>query len=343
MRNSSGYKRRRALLTAGAISIVALAPAIAEAETTLRVSCFLPERSISVSKALQPWMAAVEKEAAGELKFTGYWGGSLGRNPRKQYDILRDGITDVGYVVPGYNPGKFPDFGLYQLPFLTESAKEASVAIERMYRKGYVRGLEEVQMIGFFATDPNKLHMTKPISSLDDIKGKKIRTAGPVYADFVRALGGTPVGMPVTQLTESLSRGLLDGALLGWGGSFVFRLQSVTAYHLEAPLGVAAQFVAINKDKWNKLSQKAQAAIEKYSGEYMANLGGGGYDSFGVFARKKFAEAGKREIVTASPDQIAKLMAVAKPVHESWIASNENGAEKYEAVTQIIADIRAGK
>jgi len=333
---------RKFLIASSILLSIGIGEALAKA-TTLSIVCFLPPRSVSVSKVFVPWIKTVEAAAEGDLKFQPYWGGSLGRNPKKQYDMLKDGVADVVYVLPNYTPGQFPDFSIFELPYLVRSGEEGSVAIWRMHQKGLMRGLQQGHVIGFFSTEPNLFHTTKPIASLSQIKGLKIRSAGPVYGAFVKHLGGVPIGMPVTQMTEAISRGVVDGALLGWGGSLVFRLHNVTSHHYEAPLGISPFFVSVNQSKWNALSQKAKAAITKYGGEYMSRLGGKAFDNFGKRGYKVISKAGKRTITRATPSEIETQAAAAKSIHDEWIKDKKDGAMKYAALQHILADIRAGR
>jgi TRAP-type C4-dicarboxylate transport system substrate-binding protein len=149
--------------------------------------------------------------------------------------------------------------------------------------------------------------------------------------------------MPVTQLTESISRGVVDGTLLGWGGALIFRVNNVAAYHYVAPLGTTPAWITMNKDKWNSLPAKAKAAIDKFGGEYTSHLGGKGFDAFSRRAEGIIRKKGKRSIVVASEAEIAQQAAAAKPVHDAWIAKTKDGAKKYAALLQILKDIRAGK
>ncbi len=333
---------RKILIAFSLVLSVGVGEALAKA-TTLSIVCFLPPRSVSVSKVFVPWIKSVEAAAEGELKFQGYWGGSLGRNPFKQYDLMKDGIADVIYVLPNYTPGQFPDFSIFELPYLVRSGEEGSVAIWRMHQKGFMRGLQQGHVIGFFSTEPNLFHATKRLRSLSDIKGLKIRAAGPVYSSFIKHLGGTPVGMPVTQMTEAISRGVVEGALLGWGGSLVFRLHHVTNHHYEAPLGISPFFVSMNMGKWQALSQKSKAAITKHGGEYMSRLGGKAFDDFGKRGFNVISKMDKQTIARATPAEIEAQAAASKPVHDAWIKNKKDGAKKYSALQQILADIRAGR
>jgi len=333
---------RKFLIASSIIFSVGIGEAVAAA-TTIKIVCFLPPRSVSVSKVFIPWMKSVEAASEGEIKFQGYWGGSLGRNPFKQYDLMKGGIADIIYVLPNYTPGQFPDFSIFELPYQINSGEEGSVAIWRMHQKGLLRGLHQGHVIGFFSTEPNIFHSSKPVRSLSDIKGLKIRGAGPVYGSYIKHLGGVPIGMPVTQLTEALSRGVVDGTLLGWGGALIFRIHNVTNFHYQAPLGISPFFVSMNMKKWNALSAKSKAAITKYGGEYMSRLGGKAFDDFGKKGFKIISKAGKRTITKATPADLVKQAADAKGVHQAWIKSKKDGAKKYAALQQILADIRAGR
>lgn len=330
---------RRLLLLAGALTALASVPVEA---ATLKVVGFLPARSISNSMCMEPWLAAIKPELGDEVEFQTYWGGTLGRNPTKQYDLVLDGIADVAYFLPGYTPGRFPDFGVFELPYLVRSGAEAGLAQRRMFDKGHLGGLEKSHVLGFYATDPNVLNLREPISSLDDVEGRKIRTAGPVYSSFVKSLGAVPVAMPVTEMTEALQRGLVDGTVLGWSGARVFRLQSVVDFHYSAPFGVSPLAVVMNKDKWNGLSAKARAVFEKHGGDEIAKLCGGAFDDDADRSRKIMMDAGNK-VYQASAEEIDKGLARTKPVHDEWIEGTENGQKKYDDLKNILADLRAGR
>lgn len=334
---------RKTMIAVSALAALSPWQAVAQTEN-LRVACFLPARSVSVTKMFEPWIKQIGDETGGAVKMQGYWGGSLGRHPAKQFDLAKDGVADISLVLPGYTPGKFPDFGMFELPYMLRSAYESSVAQWRMHQKGLLGGMGAVKVLGFLSTEPNLIHTRKPLKSLADLKGMKIRAAGPVYSATVKHFGGIPIGMPVTQVTESISRGVVDGTLLGWGGALIFRISNVTSYHYEAPLGTTPAVVVMNMKKWNALSAKSKAAILKYSGANIASLGGKGFDgfskrAFGIITKKK----SDRSIVKASAAENAAQFARAKPVHQLWIDKTKDGQRKYDTLVQVLKDIRAGK
>jgi len=302
---------------------------------------FTPAKSVVVSKTLIPFIKTVNGEVGDEIKLKGYWGGSLGRNPKKQYDLVLKGIADTAFFDPGYSPGKFPDFGLFELPFLARSGLEASVAMWRMYKAGHIRGFDKVKLLGTYSTDISFIHTKAPIKSIYKLNGLKMRTAGPVLSDTVRALGGVPIGLPVTQTTEALSRGVVDGAHTGWSVILVFRMASLVKYHYEAPLGIVPLATVMNKKTWDGFSRRVQASIDKHSGAVFSQKSGAGFDRVaGIMARK--AKKSGDTIVPMDAAGYKRGAAWAKPLHAKWI-KEENGQAKYDAYLKILADIRAGK
>ena len=110
------------------------------------------------------------------------------------YDMARDGIADVTYINPGYQPGRFPIIGAGELPFLMSDAKGGSMALDAWYRKYAEKEMKDVKFCLAFIHSPSSFHSrTKKIVVPDDVKGMKIRPAHATMANFVTQLGGTNV------------------------------------------------------------------------------------------------------------------------------------------------------
>lgn len=340
----------RKSLTLGALIAVAAAPfAILDASQALaakpviRIASFLPERSITVRFSFKPWVKNVRKDVGDLVTIQEFWGGALGRNPRKQIDLVLDGVTDIAGVVPGYTPGRFPGMSVFELPYLFRSGVEGSEAMWRMFEAGHLGGLEKMKVVGFYTTDIYGIHTKKKMTSLADIKGMKLRSAGPVQGDMVKHFGGVPIGMPITQATEALSRGVVDGVVAGLSGLTIFRMQTIAKYHYHAPLSVAPLAALMNKEKWDSLPQKVKDAIDRYGGRTMARVTGGGFDKTAGIFKKKMEKASKHTYVPWNIADVDKARGTMQPVIANWIKRNKNGQAKYDALLKIIADIRAGK
>jgi TRAP-type C4-dicarboxylate transport system substrate-binding protein len=158
-------KHFKNLMAAVALSALSLP---ATAQEIVKVGTFVPEQSTGVAKVIKPWMKAVTAET-GDVKMMPFWGGTLGKNPFKQFELVQNGVADVTWVLPGYTAGQFPEMGVFELPFLFRTAEEASVVGWKMHEMGLLTGFDGVHVVGFFAAEPNALFMKKKIARLDDI------------------------------------------------------------------------------------------------------------------------------------------------------------------------------
>jgi TRAP-type C4-dicarboxylate transport system substrate-binding protein len=332
---------RRTLL----LSLAALlfGSATAGAQREIRVATFTHPKSVTVTSVLQPFVDAVNAAAGDAVRLRGYWGGSLGRDPKKYYDLVRDGVADIGYFDPGYSPGRFKDFGLFELPFTARNGTEASIAMWRMYEMGLLGGLDEIKVLGVFSTDLYQIHTSKPVDTVFDLQGMKLRAAAPMHAEAVRALNGVPVGLPITTTTEALSRGVVDGALTGYSTLVTFRMLPVVKYHYDIPLGVVPVAVGMNKRSWESLPQKVKDAIDKHSGIAFSRNGGGGFDRAGERAIKRIIADKSRTRVPFSDADRDKGSAWAKPIYTKWISEVEDGQRKFDTYLKILDDIRKGR
>src|SRR5579863_8809249 len=159
-----------ALLLAAGVS-----PAFAQEKTIeLKLSHWVPA-SHPLQKALEDWGAAVEKASGGTIKYKVFPAQQLGK-AFDHYNMARDGIADVTYVNPGYEPGRFPIIGAGELPFLVGDAHGGARAIDAWYRKYAATEMKDVHYCFSFILDPLTWHSkTKKIMVPGDIKGMKIR------------------------------------------------------------------------------------------------------------------------------------------------------------------------
>src|SRR3978361_2575090 len=163
-----------ALLLAAAVT-PALTPALAQEKTfELKLSPGVPA-SHPLQKALEDWGAAVEKESGGTIKSKVFPAQQLGK-AFDHYDMARDGIADVTYVNPGYQPGRFPIIGAGELPFLMSDAKGGSMALDSWYRKYAEKEMKDVKFCLAFIHSPSSFHARlKKVVVPDDVKGMKAR------------------------------------------------------------------------------------------------------------------------------------------------------------------------
>lgn len=314
----------------------------ATAAETIRVASFTSPKANTVHDVIEPWMKAVTKDVGSKVTLQGFWGGALGRSPVKQYELVVNGIAGVAFIVPSYTLAQFPEMSVFSLPYLFRSGKEASIAAWRMYKAGILTGFDKIHPIAIYASDNNALHLAPTIKSIDEVKGLKIRTAGPQESSVIRLFGAIPVGMGMPSVTESISRGVIDGTLQSWTGVRSFRVANVTKTHIEEPLGTLAFIIGMNKNLYEKQPKDVRDSMDRHGGLGMAERGGISFDKTSASYRAKLAEDKSRTFIEVSGALAAKREAMFMALHKEWQKSVKDGAEKYAKLMAILKDIRAG-
>ena len=327
--------------TVGAAALcaaLASSPTVAE-PTVVKVGSFTPPTSGFLIDVLIPWLRAVENDSKGTLKFQEFWGGQLIRAPDKQYEGMLNGIQDASQILPSYTQALFPDFGIFSLPMLFRGAGalEGSLAAWQMYEKGMLGGLDKVHVNGVYTNDNSGLHFNRVLKSADEMKGLKVRVAGPEEADVVKVLDLVPVAMGTPQVAESLHRGVINGTLTGWSALTMFRITPLVKTHVELPLGVRSFFTGITKTVYDKLPQAAKDSMAKHGGAKLSRAMGEYYEKDAIALRKN---PEGRVILTPTKAQLDDYAKRLKPLHDEWIKSVQDGEKKYKAMQEILAGLR---
>jgi TRAP-type C4-dicarboxylate transport system substrate-binding protein len=307
---------RKALLAL--LLAVSTTAAFAQEKTfELKLSHWVPA-SHPLQKALEDWGAAVEKASGGTIKSRVYPAQQLGK-AFDHYDMARDGIADVTYVNPGYQPGRFPVIGAGELPFLMSDAKGGSMGLDAWYRKYADKEMKDVKFCLAFVHTPSSLHTrTKKVMVPDDIKGMKIRPADATIANFVTQLGGTNVQSSAPEVRDIIERGVADGVFFPAGSLVLFGVDKVTKYHIDAPMYVTTFVFVMNKDKYNDMSDRQKKAIDDNCNTEAAGRVGepwGKFEDAGIDKVK--AEAGQ-DVYALTPEQTALWKKASEPLIKTW-------------------------
>lgn len=222
------------LLFAAALALAAHTGVQAQ-ETTLKFSHFLPPNSNFHKNVLEPWCAAVAKDSGNKLKCQPYPALQLGGTPPQLADQVKNGVADIVWTSPSYSTGRFPRTEALELPFsLPPSGLAGSKAMWEYYQKHGQEDFKDFKVLAIFsASNVVMSTASKPILTVDGFKGVKLRSPSRFAALFLTALGGTPVNMPVAQVTEGIAKGVLDGAMAPWEVLPATKIDEVTRFHME--------------------------------------------------------------------------------------------------------------
>jgi TRAP-type C4-dicarboxylate transport system substrate-binding protein len=329
---------KKALL---AVLLAALAaPVLAQEKTLeLKLSHWVPA-SHPLHKALEDWGASVEKASGGTIKSRVFPAQQLGK-AFDHYDMARDGIADVTYVNPGYQPGRFPIVGAGELPFLMSDAKGGSMGLDAWYRKYAEKEMKDVKFCLAFVHTPSSLHTrTKKVVVPEDIKGLKIRPPDATIANFVTLLGGTNVQSSAPEVRDIIERGVADGVFFPAGSLVLFGVDKVTKYHIDAPMYVTTFVFVMNKDKYNEMSDRQKKAIDDNCNTEAAGRVGEPWGKFEDSGIDKVRAQSGQDVYTLTPEQIALWKKASEPLVKTWgDGVRKTGADPDAALAELRASL----
>lgn len=309
---------------AAATLAIAVAPAAAQESVTLKVHHFLPPVSNAHVKMIEPWCAKIAKESNNRLKCQIYPSMQLGGTPPQLFDQAKDGVADIVWTLPGYQAGRFLATEVFELPFMVASAEKASKALWDYAAKNAKEEYKGVKPLIFHVIPGTELHTTKQqIKVMADFKGMKLRAPNRMATKLVAALGATPVPMPVPQVPESLSKGVIDGTVLPWEVIPSLKIQEIAKFHTETPAGTpfiatSAFVFAMNPAKYESLPADLKKVIDANSGMEASVWAGKIWDEQTAPARQLAVER-KNTFFSVPAAEVANWQKAAEVVNADWI------------------------
>ena len=295
---------KKALATLAAAIPLLLAGQAYAADKVLTISSWAGPAHVMNATAF-PWMISeMEKCSGGSLSAKIEYGLA---SPPAQYDTVRDGVADIGWIVYGYTPGKFEVTKLAELPGIKGNAEQMSTAFQMTHDK-YLAAAKEakgVNVMANFVHGPGLLNTVKKINSYKDAEGMKIRVGGGVANDVGQALGLAGVNMPAPAVYESISSGVTEGVLFPMETMYAFKVAEVAKYSYRNPAGMytTAFGLIINADTYDGLSSAQQKCIDSMTGVEMAKRIGAWWDEADVIGEKMFLEMGGTIVEASAADQ----------------------------------------
>ena len=305
----------------------------------LKISHWVPP-SHPLQKALEQWGADVEKESGGTIHYKVFPAQQLGK-AFDHYDMARDGIADLTYINPGYQPGRFPVIAAGELPFLIANAKGGSQALDAWYRKYADKEMKDVKFCLAFVHDPGSFHSkSKKIVLPADIKGMKIRPAHATMAEWVKLLGGTNVQSSAPEVRDILDRGVADAVTFPWGSVPLFGIDKVTKYHMDVPLYTTTFAFVFNKSTYNQMSARQKKAIDDHcTNDWALKIASPWADFEHAGIAKIKAESG-HEVYELTPAQLAEWKKAATPLEKAWADNVKKvGVDPDAAMKELKADL----
>jgi len=271
---------------------------------------------------LTEWADKIEAESGGRIRIRIFPAMQLGGQSAAILDQVRDGITDIGWTLPGYSPGRFPRIEVFELPFVMSSIKVMNLAMLE-FLANHPEEFADVRILQVFAHAGQVVHSKTPIRTAEDFVGKKIRVPSRVSSWIVEALGGIPLGTPVAQVAEMLSKGIIDATLIPYEGSYGMKIHELVDYHSTLEMENTDRFqtqifvIAMNKRVYAALPADLRTVLDNNSGINNSAWFAEKWQEFEIPGANAAAESG--EIILIPAAEVAKIRtAVEQPVIARW-------------------------
>lgn len=288
--------------------------------TTLTYSVFFPPTH-GQSQAAVDWAREIEKRTNGRVKINVFSGGTL--TPADQtYDGVVKGISDIGMSVFAYTRGRFPVMEVLDLPVGYPNGRTATRVANEIFKKFKPPELDGVKVLYLHAHGPGLLHTLKPVQTLQDLKGMKIRSTG-LSAKVVEMLGAVPVAMPQGGTYEALQRGVVAGTLTPIETLKGWKQAEVVKFTTDSPgIGyTTAMFVVMNLKKWNALPKDIQDIFEAVSEQWI-DVHGKKWDDLDTEGRQYAVSLGNK-IIPLSKEENERWKRAVTPIIQDYIKTTD--------------------
>lgn len=258
------------------------------------------------------------------------------------YDAVSSGKIDSGYVWAGYEIGKLPSAALYgAVPFGMEPAQFTAWMVE----KGGQELMEEIyaphNIVPLFCgtiSPESAGWFTFPLESLDQVKGLKIRFAG-LGGEILQKLGASVTLLPGSELFEALEKGVIDATEFSLpvvdeqlGFQKVAKYYHLPGWHQPS----TNQYLYINKEKWDELSEQQQAMMRTACMAGVARAIGRAEGTQGA-ALQRLQDEGVTA-VEVPEDVLVALKKASDEVMAEYSAKDENFKRVYDSMTAFMEE-----
>lgn len=319
------------ILLLGFVSVSAYATKV----KTIHVYSWLPPKHTMNANVLPTWGKWIEESTQGRVNIKIKYPGS----PKGVLDNVEDGAYEAGWTYHGFFPGRFDLTKVVELPNLNAGADKASPAYWKIYNKYFSKSNENDGLVlaGLFVHAPGQIHLTKPISSLKELKGKKIRIGGGIQSKIAKKLGIEGVSLPGNKVYQSLSQGVTEGVFMPMGEKRTLRLKEVAPFTLKFPNGMylGSFGIYLNPAFLNSLMKKDKQAILDVSGEKLSALAGKYWQEDTIIGENDARKFGNT-ILDANEDIISEFNSLVSEFEKEWITKvSKKGFDGKSALEEL--------
>ena len=259
---------------------------------TLILAHFLGPLHPMSAAVFAPFAERLEEHSRGRLTVKEFPGGALNSSPRRQYSILVDGVADIAFAMPGYTSDLFPKTNLISFPGVCQTATDCTEALQRA-RPVLEREYRAKVLAIWSSAAPGLLTRDKPVRTLQDMQGLKIRVSSRLQVPFIEALGASALMQPIPVVHQNLTNGVIDGVVIALSGIAAYQLQEPADYFTTGlPLSGTPFVLLMNQGVYAALSAEERGWVDAAADASLSARGAAGYERAQARGLRIIEEAG---------------------------------------------------
>lgn len=291
-------------------------------EVQLRLSHWLPPSHPVHELGITEWVNSIQEASNGRIGITIFPGQQLGQ-AADHYDMARDAIADITYTNPGYQAGRFPIYGLAEIPFHGKNAVGGATALHEWYEPVAETEMSDVYFCLINPHDPGTIHSRVEIKVPADIAGKNIRPAHATMARFVTSLGGNAYQVPAPEARDAIAKGIADAITFPWNSIYIFGIDQAVNYSLDMPFYLSSQMLLFNKAAIDGMSEENRKVIDDHcTPEWSARFSKGWAENE-YSGRQKMIDDPDHTVYTPTAEEVELWREAARPLVDQWRADVE--------------------
>jgi TRAP-type C4-dicarboxylate transport system substrate-binding protein len=280
------------------------------------------------------WFAnEVEKRSGGKIKITVYPGASLGFGGARIMTVVKDGLLEYAQMWGAHTAGELRINEVIELPGLIPYdlalRRQIVQTLTPYWEKAH--GERGIIPLAVAQVEPRNIYSRKPIKSLADIKGMKVRAQGVVETDFTRAIGASPVTLSWEEVYPALQQGAIDGYWVTHSATFNAKLHEVAKHCYEVGLGGATWFLLGNRRAIEGLPADLQKVVRDAGKEAAQRVWDRVDPDIKTFRER--LEKGGMAFTQATPQDMKVMLDAAQGVWAEW--TQKGGPVAKEMVDKI--------
>jgi len=221
----------------------------------------------STNRHLAEFAKALGERTNGAVKIT-FYEGTLGA-PNDQWDMLKTNAIQFTYVAEAYSVGRMPIGSLFNMPFEVPNVATCHAVANEWLKAGYMKELtDNFKVLYPSPTYPQQMYLrNKKVTTLEDLKGMKVRSVSGIQGQAIIALGATGISTSGGEVYMALQTGVIDCTVTGIDNYMERKFYETTKYAMKFPLYGGSFWPSMNKETWNTLPVDLQKLIEHIAQE----------------------------------------------------------------------------